>query len=234
MLFNSYEFIFLFLPLVCLGFFGLAAVSHRLAATWLALASLFFYGWWNPKYVGLLLASVAFNYLAGSQIARFRASDRTRRAWALLVVAVTANLALLAEYKYANFFVSAWDEVAGAHWQLAPLLLPIGISFFTFTQIAFLVDTYRGIVAEYKFVHYMLFVTYFPHLVAGPVLHHKEMMPQFSEPSTYRFAYKNLAIGLTMFVLGLSKKVLFADNLVPYGPSLMDLQLQQSEWSTDG
>ncbi len=222
MLFNSYPFIFFFLPLTWLIFFGAGAVSHRLAAGWLALASLFFYGWWNPKYVGLLLASVVFNYFFGAQIARFRASGRSRRAWVLLAVAVTANLALLAEYKYANFFVSAWDEMTGANWQLAPILLPIGISFFTFTQIAFLVDTYRGIVAEYKFVHYMLFVTYFPHLIAGPVLHHKEMMPQFSKPSTYRFRYKNLAIGLTMFVLGLSKKVLFADNLVAYVRPVFD------------
>ena len=180
MLFNSYPFIFFFLPLAWLIFFRAAAISHRLAAACLALASLFFYGWWNPVFIVLLLGSIGCNYLFGAQIARFRAAGRVKRAWVLLAVAVTANLVLLAQFKYANFFISAWDQMTGANWQLGPVLLPIGISFFTFTQITFLVDTYRGIVTEYKFVHYMLFVTYFPHLIAGPVLHHKEMMPQFA------------------------------------------------------
>jgi alginate O-acetyltransferase complex protein AlgI len=216
MLFNSYPFVFLFLPLAWLLFFHVGGTNRRLAAAWLALASLLFYAWWNPTYVALLLGSVVFNFLFGAQIARFRASGYARRAWLLLAIAVIANLGLLAYYKYANFFLSAWDQMTRADWQLSPILLPIGISFFTFTQIAFLVDTYRGLVTEYKFVHYMLFVTYFPHLIAGPVLHHKEMMPQFSAASTYRHTYGNLAIGLTMFVLGLAKKVLLADNLVDY------------------
>ena len=216
MLFNSYAFIFLFLPLAWLLFFRIGRTSSGLAAAWLALASLLFYAWWSPVYVALLLGSVVCNFLFGAQIAHFRAAGRGRRSALLLVIAVTANLALLAYFKYTDFFVSAWDQMTGADWQLAPILLPIGISFFTFTQIAFLVDTYRGLVTEYKFVHYLLFVTYFPHLIAGPVLHHKEMMPQFSLAATYRHTNRNLAIGLTMFVLGLAKKVLLADNLVDY------------------
>ena len=222
MLFNSYPFIFFFLPLTWLFFFSAAAKSHRLAATCLAFASLLFYGWWNPVYIGLLLGSIGFNYIFGAQIARFRAAGRVKGAWLLLTIAVTANLALLAQFKYANFFISAWDQMTGADWQLGPVLLPIGISFFTFTQITFLVDTYRGIVTEYKFLHYMLFVTYFPHLIAGPVLHHKEMMPQFSRTSTYRLKYRNLAVGLTMFVLGLAKKVLLADNMLSYVRPVFD------------
>ena len=216
MLFNSYPFVFLFLPLAWLLFFRVGRTNDLLAAAWLALASLFFYGWWNPVYVALLLGSVVCNFFLGEQIARLRAAGRARRAFVLLAIAVTANLALLGYFKYANFFVSAWDQTTGAGWQLAPILLPIGISFFTFTQITFLVDTYRGLVTEYKFVHYLLFVTYFPHLIAGPVLHHKEMMPQFEKASTYRLDYQNLAIGMTLFVLGLAKKVLLADNLADY------------------
>lgn len=137
----------------------------------------------------------------------------------LLVVAIVANLMLLGYFKYANFFVSSINSVADAHWELAKIILPLGISFFTFTQIAYLVDTYQGKVKEYNFVHYTLFVTYFPHLIAGPILHHKEMMPQFGHPSIYRFNYENMAVGLTIFFIGLFKKVILADGIAEYvGP----------------
>jgi alginate O-acetyltransferase complex protein AlgI len=138
------------------------------------------------------------------------------RAKTHLVVAIVANLTLLAYYKYANFFVANLNEALGSHLQIATVMLPLGISFFTFTQIAFLVDTYKDGVREYRFVHYALFVTYFPHLIAGPVLHHKEMMPQFGHPSTYRPHLENLAVGLTIFTLGLFKKVVLADGIAPH------------------
>ena len=215
MLFNSWEFIFLFLPVTLTGFFLIARRSHPLAALWLAAASLFFYGWWNPKFVSLLLASIAFNYGMGQAIAR-----REDRRSQLLVFAVSANLLLLGVFKYANFFMSSLNGAAGTHFGLADIVLPLGISFFTFTQIAFLVDVSRGIVREYNFVHYLLFVTYFPHLIAGPVLHHKQMMPQFSAPATYRISPENLAAGLAMFSLGLGKKVLLADTFADYASPL--------------
>ncbi len=219
MLFNSYGFIFLYLPVVLTGFFVLARTSQAFAAGWLALASLFFYGYWNPAYVGLLLGSIACNYAFGLWIAKAGVRREDVRKKQLLVVAIVANLALLAYYKYANFFIGSINSAAGTQWGLGEIILPLGISFFTFTQIAFLVDTYQGKVKEYNFIHYTLFVTYFPHLIAGPVLHHREMMPQFAHASTYRFSHENMAVGLTIFFIGLFKKVVLADGIAKYvGP----------------
>lgn len=220
MLFNSHEFIFLYLPVVFFGFFWIAGTSHRLAALWLTASSLFFYGWWNPKFVLLLLISASLNYGMSYAIGHARVSStRAPQAKRLLVFAIATNLALLGYFKYANFFVTTANDVVGTGWALLDIVLPLGISFFTFTQIAFLVDTYRGVAKEYNFIHYMLFVTYFPHLIAGPVLHHKEMMPQFARPSTYRFSYENLSVGLTIFCIGLFKKVVIADGIGSYvGP----------------
>ena len=222
MLFNSYAFIFAYLPVVLLGFFWLARVSHAFAAGWLALASLFFYGFWNPAYIGLLLGSIVCNYVFGLWIAKAGVSQEEKRKKRLLIVAITANLALLAYYKYANFFVGNLNPLLGTSWNLGNIILPLGISFFTFTQIAFLVDTYQGKVKEYNFIHYTLFVTYFPHLIAGPVLHHKEMMPQFAKPTTYHFNYENLSVGLTIFFIGLFKKVVLADGIAYYVPTIFD------------
>ena len=231
MLFNSFSFLFFYLPIVLAGYFllgrlalaGADAVSEpaawrRLApATWLACASLFFYGWWDARYLPLLLASISINYAGGRLIGACTGTARRR----VLVAALVLNLALLAWYKYANFFVDSVNALAamtGRGSQLWPgldIILPIGISFFTFTQIAFLVDCYRGEVREYRFIHYLLFVSYFPHLIAGPVLHHRDMMPQFADPASYRPQASNFAIGLSIFVVGLAKKVLIADSLSP-------------------
>jgi alginate O-acetyltransferase complex protein AlgI len=219
MLFNTYGFIFLYLPVVLVGFFQLARINHTWAAGWLALASLFFYGYWNPAYVGLLLGSIVCNYTFGLWIAKAGVHHEDRRKKQLLIVALAANLLLLAYYKYTNFFVGSVNGIAGTQWNLGEIILPLGISFFTFTQIAFLVDTYQGKVKEYNFLHYLLFVTYFPHLIAGPVLHHKEMMPQFGKVSTYRFNYENLSVGLIIFFIGLFKKTVLADGIATYvGP----------------
>jgi D-alanyl-lipoteichoic acid acyltransferase DltB (MBOAT superfamily) len=166
MLFNSYSFIFLYLPVVLLGFFQLARIHHAYAAAWLAVASLFFYGYWNPAYVGLLLGSIMFNYVFGTWIARSGVQHAARRKKHVLVFAISANLLLLGYYKYANFFLSSASSLAGSDMSLGEIILPLGISFFTFTQIAFLLDTYHGKVKEYNFVHYVLFVTYLPHLIA--------------------------------------------------------------------
>ncbi len=215
MLFNSHVFIFGFLPIVFFGFYGIARYSHNLAALWLAAASLFFYGWWDARFVALLLGSIAFNYGAGYLIGhRFLNKPKL-----LLTCAIISNLVLLSYFKYANFFIENLNHLAGTALLTREFILPLGISFFTFTQIAFLVDTYQGKVQEYNFIHYTLFVTYFPHLIAGPVLHHKEMMPQFARHSTYRFSYENLLVGLSVFFIGLFKKVVAADGIAKYvGP----------------
>lgn len=222
MIFNSYVFIFAFLPVVIFVFYGLGRYSHHLATLWLAVASLFFYGWWDVRFVSLLLGSIAFNYGAGYMVGH-SLTHSNRRAKLLLIIAIMGNLTLLGYYKYANFFIDNLNYLTGTTITLAKVFLPLGISFFTFTQIAFLVDTYQGKVKEYNFVHYTLFVTYFPHLIAGPVLHHKEMMPQFGKRETCRVNWEHIAVGLSIFVLGLAKKVLLADSLGEYATLIFNM-----------
>ena len=140
----------------------------------------------------------------------------------MLVSAIAVNLIFLIYFKYANFFVDNLNALTGSAWTLANVVLPLGISFFTFTQIAFLVDTYQGKVKEFNFVHYALFVTYFPHLIAGPVLHHAEMMPQFARRSVCRINWDNVAVGLSIFVLGLAKKVLLVDSVADFSTPVFE------------
>lgn len=213
MLFNSYLFIFLFFPITLIGMFCLGKYSHRLAALWLVLASLTFYAEWDAHFVLLLLGSIMFNYGASYWIGLQRNAGSNRQARYALAFAIIANLLLLGYFKYANFFITSTNQLLGSDFPSLNIILPLGISFFTFTQIAFLVDVYRGIAREYNFIHYLLFITYFPHLIAGPVLHHKQMMPQFAKTSTYQFNAEHFVVGLTIFILGLSKKVLVADHL---------------------
>lgn len=213
MLFNSYSFLLLFLPVTLIGFFLLGRFGKGIGAAWLGACSLFFYAWWDYRYLPLLLASICANYIVGSHIARNAGSQRGRRA---LTLGIVVNLALLSYYKYADFFLGSVNAIFAMEWPILGIVLPIGISFFTFTQIAFLADAYAGKVTEYRFTYYLLFVTYFPHLIAGPVLHHKEMMPQFDEDRNYRPDFSNFAVGLTIFAIGLAKKVLIADNLAGY------------------
>ena len=215
MLFNSYVFIAAFLPATLAGFFLLARLGRRPAAAWLVLASLFFYGWWAPQYVPLLLGSAALNFVAGAALAR--GGSR-----ALLAAGIALNLLLLGYYKYANFFLGTLNQVAGTHFPVLAILLPIGISFYTFTQIAYLVDAWRGLARDYDLVHYLLFVTYFPHLIAGPLLHHGQVMPQFDDPATYRPQPANLQLGLTLFAIGLFKKVVLADQLALVASPVFD------------
>lgn len=220
MLFNSYIFIFVFLPIVLLGFYAIGARGHhRVAISWLVGASLFFYGWWNPAYLGLILGSVLFNYAAG--VALGGHEQGFSRKW-LLALGVAGNLGLLGYFKYANFFVENISLLTGADYHLGKILLPLAISFFTFQQIAYLVDAYKGETREYNFLHYCLFVTFFPQLIAGPIVHHKEMLPQFARDRIYRLDYGHLAIGITIFTLGLFKKVVLADGVAVYVAPVFD------------
>lgn len=225
MLFNSYPFIFVFLPAVLCGYFLIGRRSFAMAAFWVGLASLAFYAWWNPRYVILLLVSIAVNFLIGRGMPRGCESTVLGQGRALLVLGLVFNLALLAFFKYANFFVENVNAL-GAGLTPPNIILPLGISFFTFTQIAFLVDSYRGIAREYSPIHYLLFVTYFPHLIAGPVLHHKEMMPQFADPESYRWNWESVAVGLTIFSIGLAKKVILADEIGVYVAPVFDSPAQ--------
>src|SRR5215813_7092392 len=199
MLFNSAQFIFVFLPIVLSVFFLLGSLREQmLAVMWLVLASLVFYGFDDPyRLLPLILLSIAFNFFIGRML--LRSQNR-----ALLAIGIGGDLLLLGYFKYAGFLVETLNAVTGIAWPRPNIDLPIGISFFTFTQIAFLVDAYRGEAREYEPFHYTLFVSFFPHLIAGPIYHHKEIMPQFHLQENFRFDISNFGFGLTWFALGLA------------------------------
>ncbi len=214
MLFNSFEFLFLFLPVSVLGFFVLGSrSSYRGAVAWLVAASFFFYGWWNPRYLALIGFSIVFNYALGLCLAKVRLRRPAALAAGVLGFGVLFNLGLIGYFKYTNFLVDSLNLVFAAGWHVDDIILPIGISFFTFQQITYLVDARRGETEEHGFLEYCLFVLFFPQLIAGPIVHHKEMLPQFARTETYRPRMENLAVGGTIFCVGLFKKVVIADNL---------------------
>ena len=217
MLFNSPSFIFGFLPAVLAGFFVLGRYGpRRLAILWLGFASLVFYGIDNPKLqLPLILFSIAFNFILGRALARSR-----RRA--LLLTGVVGNLMLLGFFKYAGFLLSTVADLTGLALPRPNIPLPIGISFYTFTQIAFLVDVSRGVAKEYAASKYLLFVTFFPHLIAGPILHHRETIPQFDRKQIFKPQPDCIALGLGWFALGLFKKVMLADNIAPFADAVFD------------
>ena len=214
MLFNSYVFVLAFLPVTLFFFFVIGKwAGARAAGVWLTLASLFFYGWWNPRYLVLILISIVINYWFGVGINNARRGNLSLSPKHLLALGVILNLGLLSYYKYANFFIANYDSLSGANWNLPNIVLPLAISFFTFTQIAYLVDAYHGVTEAYDFLYYALFVSFFPHLIAGPIVSYRRLMPQFAEKTNSIFDPRNMAEGLSLFTVGLSKKVLIADNL---------------------
>lgn len=207
LLFNSYEFIFLFLPVTFAGFFLLGRCKKNYAMLWLVAASFIFYGYWDYRYVPLLFSSILFNYLVGRQIEKTRSKK-----WLLFGIAV--NVLLLGYFKYTDFFLGTINDIAGeSYFALPHIVLPLGISFFTFTQSAYLVDVYRGEAVNSSFAAYCEFVTIFPHLIAGPIINYKEMLPQFLADKTFKINYDNLAMGISIFAMGLFKKVAIADKL---------------------
>lgn len=213
MLFNSYEFLLAYLPVTLAVYLLFNRLRLTTAASaWLLAASLFFYAWWDVAFLPLILGSILFNYTAGSLLVE---SDQLKKRLVskkvILFCAIGGNLVLLGYFKYADFFLGSLNAALGTDLPLLQIILPLGISFFTITQIAFLVDAYEGLVEERKLLNYALFVTFFPHLLAGPILHHKEMMPQFDRVRNKVLSYRNLSLGLLIFFVGLFKKVVIAD-----------------------
>jgi D-alanyl-lipoteichoic acid acyltransferase DltB (MBOAT superfamily) len=207
LLFNSYTFLLAFLPLVVAGFLLLRRASYRGAVCWLVLASLVYYGWWNPADLWVIGGSCVANFLLGRHLAARRKSAAGR---VVLGLGVAANLTLLGWYKYSGLFAKSLAALTGGEPSFAALALPLGISFFTFQQLAYLVDAWRGETEEYHFTDYLLFVTFFPQLVAGPIVHHREMMPQFRRRWTGWHRHLPVAIGF--LAIGMFKKVVIADN----------------------
>jgi alginate O-acetyltransferase complex protein AlgI len=212
MLFTQFEFIFGFIPITLIGYFNISRIFPQPAAQviWLAAASLAFYGYWDVRFVPIIVISIVANYLFGRTISAWPPGSSSRKS--LLITIIAANLLALAFFKYTNFGINTYSALAGRAIPNLPIALPLGISFFTFTQIAYLADVYRGYASERSFSKYVLFVTYFPHLIAGPILHHSEMMPQFGAEENRRFSAERFAIGITIFSIGLFKKSVIADG----------------------
>jgi alginate O-acetyltransferase complex protein AlgI len=221
MLFNSYIFILAFLPVALAGFFAAGRYGRSIALIWLLACSLFFYAYWNPIYLPLLLFSIGFNFAVGSWLMRLAERDDPRR-WFVLGAGISVALAMLGFFKYANFFVDNVKAATGAGWALAAIVLPLGISFYTFQQIAYLVDTARGEIRLRSFLDYATTVAFFPHLIAGPIILYREILPQFAAQAVTRFDQRNFALGVTFFVAGLTKKVVIADWMALYATPVFD------------
>jgi len=213
MLFNSYIFIFAFLPAALLVFFLLSKyASQRAALCSLIAASLIFYAWWNPVYVWLIVGLIAFNYAAGHALIHRRGQFSPRL---VLFLGLACNLGILVYFKYGNFF-----------FHFHKVLLPLGISFFIFQKIAYLVDAAQGKIKKQDLLHYSLFVVFFPQLIAGPIVHFKEVVPQFNNKNTFRFNPANFAVGFTIFFIGLAKKVFIADQAAKFANPVFTLVSQ--------
>ena len=217
MVFSSYVFICIFLPATLFGYWVFTHISHQASKWWLCLTSLVFYGWWDIRWLPVILVSILFNFAIGRAIIARTQPDKT--SGALLAFGITINLAALAYYKYMFWLLGLVG--LGAAMPVA-IGLPLGISFFTFTQIAFLVDASEEFHGRYSPTNYLLFVTFFPHLIAGPIVHHRDLMPQFEESRNYRLHAREIAIGLAIFVIGLAKKTVIADNVANVSTRMLD------------
>ena len=212
MLFNSYIFILVFLPLALLGYYGLYRLKNATySKIFLLFMSLWFYAYFNISYLFIILFSIGLNYAFSQILCKCDTKDVYRK-W-IMVIAIGANIAVIFYYKYYDFFVSTINSCFRLDWQLKNIVLPLGISFFTFQQISYVVDSYRYETKEYSLLDYALFVTFFPQLIAGPIVLHNEMIPQFKNERNYIINWDNLAYGIHIFVMGLAKKVLIADVL---------------------
>ncbi len=221
MLFNSFVFIFGFLPVALIAFYAAGRwIGRGAAAVVLSLASLVFYAWWRPQDLPILLFAIVFNYVVGGIIQRARAKDRPVAVKVWLALGLTTDLALLGYYKYANFVVDNVDAVTGQDFTLHHIVLPLAISFFTFQKIAYLVDSARGVVKGTGPVEFGLFASFFPQLLAGPIVHYSEIIPQLRSPLFTRLLTRNLVIGLVIFTIGLAKKTVIADSLAAYANPL--------------
>ncbi len=215
MIFSGPAFLYIFLPLTLLSFYAVRrSFGHRPSLVLLFLASLIFYAWWDVRFLPLILVSILFNFFIARLI--------RRRGGKWLGFGVAANLALLGVFKYTDFFIGNFNAVSGANFGMTNIPLPLAISFFTFQQIAYLVDVSRRDTEPGDAGTYSLFVAFFPQLIAGPIVHHKTIAPQYKDESRQKNVSVNLAIGFSIFAVGLAKKVLLADNMAPYASSVFD------------
>jgi len=193
-------------------------VHDRAAIAWLIVASLFFYGWFNTAYLVLILGSTFFNYTLGMALFRKSVNRKT-----LLTFGITINILLLGYFKYFNFFIENISTIMGSEFHVQHILLPLAISFFTFQQISYLTDIYRGEAGKCSFLHYCFFIIFFPKLIAGPIVRYKELIPQLTQKIVYRFNSENMSVGLTIFFIGLFKKAVIADGVAVYADPIFNV-----------
>lgn len=224
MIFSTYSFIFVFLPIVWTIYFLLHKKKyHSAAKISLVISSFVFYAIGSKNFVLIFMTSVVLNYLIGTRLAVWRKNCQYKKFSTLIFgFGILFNVALLAYYKYADFFIKNFNRVLGTDFPLLHIALPIGISFFTFQLIAYLVDSYRGLTESYNFLDYLLFITFFPQLIVGPIVHHGEMIPQFENESAWKINWENVAKGLFIFSIGVAKKILLADPLTENAQSFFD------------
>ncbi|WP_337104018.1 MBOAT family O-acyltransferase [Paenibacillus sp. YIM B09110] len=217
MVFSTYTFILMFLPITFFGYRVLSLLKNSFyGKLWLVLASLYFYAQGSGKFIGIFIAIVLFNYFVGTMIVRAKESGRGFLAGLMLTIGLIQNVGCLGYYKYTNFFLENVNAALGRPYTLMEIALPLGISFFTFQLIAYLVDCYRGKVDEFSFINFLVFTTFFPQLVVGPIVHHGEIIPQLEEKSQRLFNKDNFMLGLFLFSIGAAKKVSLADPLTTF------------------
>lgn len=214
MIFSSFEFIFIFLPATLAGYFLFGKKSIHSANIFLLFASFFFYGWWDLRYIPLLMFSILWNYFAGLLIGKF--AEKTISQKVILILAVTLNVVLLGYFKYTDFFIKTANRALHTDWNLKHIVLPLGISFYTFQAISYIVDVYLGKTKKEKnIINLALYISLFPQLIAGPIVDHKSMIPQFADKDRHKFNPTNFSAGITLFALAVFKKIVIADSLSP-------------------
>lgn len=213
MIFSSYQFLLMFFPITAIGYWVLNHFRfYEMSKIWLVIASFYFYAQGSPAFFPYFMGSVLANYVLGITMCQLQ-EDKTAQRKVLLAVGVIANVAFLAYYKYMNFFLENVNALFGTDFVMKNVVLPIGISFFTFQLIAFLVDCYRGQTRKYNITEYLLFITFFPQLIVGPIVHHAEITPQFEDPKNRVFNQRNVALGIFIFAIGCAKKMILADPM---------------------
>lgn len=223
MIFSTYQFVLFFLPITFGGYFIFHHLKmHSCAKLWLVLASFYFYAQGSPDFFPFFLGSVVGNYLIGNMLSKLQGHNHRIERGILLTVGVLANCGLLGYYKYTDFFIMNFNRVTGMHYPLMHIILPIGISFFTFQLIAFLVDSFRGETKNYDVLDYLLFITFFPQLIVGPIIHHAEVVPQFENQANQQLIFDNVAMGLFIFSIGCAKKMMIADPLTTDAQNFYD------------
>lgn len=222
MLFNSLEFLLLFLPLCVVPFYIIAQYSQKAALSYLLLCSLLFYSVWNPVYIGLLLSSIAINFILGHILQK-------KPSKSLMAGAILLNLSSIAYFKYMDFFIDISNQTWGTNVPMQNIILPLGISFFTFQQIAYIIECYRGQIRSNNFLSYALFVSFFPQLIAGPIVRFQEIVPQFLAKPFGKVNWNHIIIGLIIFSIGLSKKVFLADSMAVQAHYVFDKALNKDD-----